>query len=86
MTSTNTSTTPTLSVGDRVSGGAPDTEDYDTGTVLRIDGDGVHVAWDTGTVVVHDADELSPAPRCPRCGGQHACGGRCATCGAEVAR
>lgn len=47
-----------LAVGDRVEGGEPGTEDYDTGRVLAIDGDRVRVGWGSGVVCWHDRDEL----------------------------
>lgn len=39
---------PRLSVDDRVEGGQPGTEDYDTGRVLDIEGDKADVGWDSG--------------------------------------
>ena len=41
-----------VSIGSRVEGGLPGTEDHDTGTIVAIDGDQVTVAWDSETIVL----------------------------------
>ena len=48
----------TLAIGDRVEGGDCD-EDYDTGTVLGIEGERVLVAWDSGIRTSQPAHLLS---------------------------
>lgn len=37
-----------LAEGDEVEAGKPGTEDYDTGTVLEIDGDRAFIGWQSG--------------------------------------
>lgn len=38
----------TFEIDDRVEGGRPGTEDYDTGKVIAIEGDQITVAWSSG--------------------------------------
>jgi hypothetical protein len=46
------------SVGDRVEGGAPGTEDYDTGVVHEVEDGRVRVGWDSGVSTWAGQDEL----------------------------
>lgn len=45
-------------IGDRVEGGHPDTEDYDTGRVVALDGGAAIVAWDSGVRTKTHMSEL----------------------------
>jgi hypothetical protein len=47
-----------VEVGDRVEGGAPGTEDHDTGRVVEVDGSQVTVAWDSGVTTTQHARAL----------------------------
>jgi len=44
--------------GDRVDGGEADSEDYDTGRVVEVDGDQVTVAWDSEVITTQPAKLL----------------------------
>lgn len=47
-----------IKVGDKVAAGKEGTEDYDTGTVVAVDGDQVTVAWTAGVRTTQSADLL----------------------------
>lgn len=47
-------------VNDLVEAGKPGTEDHDLGIVLRIDGKGILVGWDSGTRTYASPGELRP--------------------------
>jgi len=47
-----------LSAGDRVEAGEPGTEDYDTGTVVSVDGDTAVVGWYSCVQTAADVDSL----------------------------
>lgn len=49
-----------FAIGDRVEGGEPGTEDYDTGRVVDIDGEIVEVTWDTRVTTKQHATALRP--------------------------
>lgn len=54
-----TTTKHKFEIGDRVEGGEPGTEDYDTGRVLGITDDGeIDVGWDSGVRTTQPADLL----------------------------
>jgi hypothetical protein len=50
-------------IKDRVQGGEPGTEDYDTGTVFEIDGKRAYVSWDSGAACWAPISILSPLDR-----------------------
>lgn len=60
MADTTYSISMALRVDDRVCGGQT-AEDYDTGTVLAIDGDAVTVSWDSGVRTTQPASLLRRA-------------------------
>jgi len=47
-------------VNDLVEAGKPGTEDHDLGVVLRIDGRGIYVGWDSGVRTYAEPGELRP--------------------------
>lgn len=53
-------TTTQFEIGNRVEGGRPGSEDYDTGRVDDVDGDQITVAWDSGVTTTQHASVLRP--------------------------
>lgn len=51
-----------LSVGDRVCGGEPGTEDYDEGEVATLSDGQVYVQWQSGVATTQPADLLTRMP------------------------
>lgn len=49
-----------ISEGDRIEAGKPGTEDYDTGTVLEINGDRAFIGWNSGVQTWAQLADLRP--------------------------
>ena len=60
VSAASASTTTIFAVGDRVEGGKPGTEDYDTGRVLAITADMATVGWDSGVRTDAPLSSLRP--------------------------